>query len=57
MSAEVTRELLQTSPVEGMPGWEMRLFLIKPDRVEVEETALTFCQVRPDDNQRSSRSA
>ena len=28
MSAEVTRELLQTSPVEGMPGWEMRLFLI-----------------------------
>jgi quercetin dioxygenase-like cupin family protein len=28
MSPEVTRELLQTSPVEGMPGWEMRLFLI-----------------------------
>jgi quercetin dioxygenase-like cupin family protein len=28
MGAEVTRELLQTSPVEGMPGWEMRLFLI-----------------------------
>jgi quercetin dioxygenase-like cupin family protein len=28
MSPDVTRELLQTSPVEGMPGWEMRLFLI-----------------------------
>jgi quercetin dioxygenase-like cupin family protein len=28
MTAEITRELLQTSPVEGMPGWEMRLFLI-----------------------------
>ena len=28
MSAEVTRVLLQTSTVEGMPGWEMRLFLI-----------------------------
>lgn len=28
MSAEVTRELLQTSPAEGMPGWETRLFLI-----------------------------
>jgi hypothetical protein len=28
MSAKVTRELLQTSPVEGLPGWEMRLFLI-----------------------------
>jgi quercetin dioxygenase-like cupin family protein len=28
MSADVTRELLQTSPVEGMRGWEMRLFLI-----------------------------
>jgi quercetin dioxygenase-like cupin family protein len=26
--AEVTRVLLQTSPVEGMPGWETRLFLI-----------------------------
>jgi quercetin dioxygenase-like cupin family protein len=28
MSVEVTRELLQTSPIEGMPGWETRLFLI-----------------------------
>jgi quercetin dioxygenase-like cupin family protein len=28
MSAEVTRVLLQKSPVEGMPGWETRLFLI-----------------------------
>lgn len=28
MSSEVTRELLQTSPVTGMPGWEMRFFLI-----------------------------
>jgi len=28
MSGEVIRELLQTSPVEGMPGWETRLFLI-----------------------------
>ena len=27
MNAEVTRELLQSSPVEGMPGWETRLFL------------------------------
>src|ERR1700677_1636595 len=27
MSAEVTRELLQTSSIEGMPGWEMPLFL------------------------------
>jgi quercetin dioxygenase-like cupin family protein len=25
---EVSRELLQTSPLEGIPGWEMRLFLI-----------------------------
>jgi quercetin dioxygenase-like cupin family protein len=28
MSIEVTRQLLQTSPVEGMPGWETRLYLI-----------------------------
>jgi quercetin dioxygenase-like cupin family protein len=28
MSAEVTRQLLQTSPVAGMPGWELRLFLL-----------------------------
>ena len=28
ISAEVTRELLQTSLIEGMPGWETRLFLI-----------------------------
>lgn len=28
MSAEVTRELLQVSPVNGMPGWETRLFYI-----------------------------
>jgi quercetin dioxygenase-like cupin family protein len=28
MGAEITRELLQTSPVEGMAGWETRLFLI-----------------------------
>jgi quercetin dioxygenase-like cupin family protein len=28
MSAEITRELLETAPVEGMPGWETRLFLI-----------------------------
>lgn len=28
MSAEITRELLQTAEVEGMPGWETRLFLI-----------------------------
>jgi quercetin dioxygenase-like cupin family protein len=28
MSSEITRELLQTAPVEGMPGWETRLFLI-----------------------------
>lgn len=26
--SEVTRELLQTSPIDGMPGWEMRLFHI-----------------------------
>src|SRR5579875_1825954 len=28
MSSEITRELLQTASVEGMPGWETRLFLI-----------------------------
>jgi quercetin dioxygenase-like cupin family protein len=28
MSAEVTRELLQTAPVADLPGWETRLFLI-----------------------------
>ncbi len=28
MSAEVSRVLLEASPVDGMPGWEMRLFLI-----------------------------
>jgi quercetin dioxygenase-like cupin family protein len=28
MSAEITRELLQTAAVEGLPGWETRLFLI-----------------------------
>jgi quercetin dioxygenase-like cupin family protein len=28
MTAEVTRVLLQTSPIQGMPGWEMRLFHI-----------------------------
>lgn len=28
MSAEVTRVLLQSSLVEGLPGWETRLFLI-----------------------------
>jgi quercetin dioxygenase-like cupin family protein len=28
MSAEITRQLLETSPVAGMPGWETRLFLI-----------------------------
>ena len=28
MSSDVTRELLQTAPVDGMPGWETRLFLI-----------------------------
>ena len=28
MSTEITRQLLQTAPVEGMPGWETRLFLI-----------------------------
>ena len=28
MSTEITRQLLQTAPVEGLPGWETRLFLI-----------------------------
>jgi quercetin dioxygenase-like cupin family protein len=28
MSPEITRELLQTTAVAGMPGWEGRLFLI-----------------------------
>ena len=28
MSAEITRELLQTTPLADLPGWEMRLFLI-----------------------------
>ena len=28
MSSEILRELLQTVPVEGMSGWETRLFLI-----------------------------
>ena len=28
MSLELTRELLQTTPVVGMPGWEKRRFLI-----------------------------
>lgn len=28
MNTEVTRELLQTSPLADTPGWEMRLFLI-----------------------------
>ena len=28
MSAEVTRELLESSPVGDIPGWETRLFLI-----------------------------
>ena len=28
MSTEVTRVLLETSPVDGMPGWETRLFHI-----------------------------
>jgi quercetin dioxygenase-like cupin family protein len=28
MSAEVTRVLLQSAPLEELPGWEMRLFLI-----------------------------
>ena len=28
MKAEITRERLQIATVEGMPGWETRLFLI-----------------------------
>ena len=28
MSSEITRELLQAAPVEGLPGRETRLFLI-----------------------------
>jgi quercetin dioxygenase-like cupin family protein len=28
MNSEITRQLLQTTTVEGMPGWETRLFLI-----------------------------
>ena len=28
MGAEVTRELLQTSPATGLPDWETRLYLI-----------------------------
>ncbi len=28
MSSEITRELLQTAAVEGMPGWQTRLFRI-----------------------------
>jgi quercetin dioxygenase-like cupin family protein len=28
MSAEITRELLQTTPLKDLPGWEIRLFLI-----------------------------
>jgi quercetin dioxygenase-like cupin family protein len=28
VGAEVTRELLQSSPATGIPGWEVRLFLI-----------------------------
>jgi quercetin dioxygenase-like cupin family protein len=28
MSSEVTRDLLECSSIEGMPGWESRLFLI-----------------------------
>ncbi len=28
MSPEITRELSQAAAVEGMPGWETRLFLI-----------------------------
>jgi quercetin dioxygenase-like cupin family protein len=28
MSSEIMRELLQTASVEGLPGWETRLFLI-----------------------------
>jgi len=28
MSAGITRELLQTTPLADLPGWEVRLFLI-----------------------------
>jgi hypothetical protein len=28
MSTEITRELLQTTPLADLPGWEVRLFLI-----------------------------
>ena len=28
MASEITRELLQAAPVDDMPGWETRLFLI-----------------------------
>jgi quercetin dioxygenase-like cupin family protein len=28
MSNEITRELLQTTPLADLPGWEVRLFLI-----------------------------
>jgi hypothetical protein len=28
MNSEIKRELLQTAAVEGLPGWETRLFLI-----------------------------
>jgi quercetin dioxygenase-like cupin family protein len=28
MAAEITRELLQTTPLADLPGWEVRLFLI-----------------------------
>ena len=29
MSAEIKRTLLESSPVDNMPGWETRLFLIE----------------------------
>ena len=29
MSAEITRTLLQVSPIDGMPGWETRMFLVE----------------------------
>jgi quercetin dioxygenase-like cupin family protein len=28
VSTEITRELLQTTPLADLPGWEVRLFLI-----------------------------
>ena len=28
MSPEITRTLLQTAPIEALPGWETRLYLI-----------------------------